>query len=102
MTTQAGGCLGDSWSREAHDQPAGDTSTTNGKRELTWLTDGFGIEQKSIKKAAVAPLPRHRRKLCLENEDENSGDTYVVFPEKALGTQRASLLPCFSSATHRP
>lgn len=48
---------------------------------------------------AVAPVPSPGRTLRLENEDENREDTYVIFPGEALGTQRASCLSCFSSAT---
>lgn len=46
----------------------------------------------------TAPLFSHRGKLCLENEDRNSKNICMVFPEKALGTQRAPLLSHFSSA----
>lgn len=59
---------------------ADDTNTTNRKSKLHDLfIDGFGIDQKT--------LPSHRRKLCLENVDSNSENIYMVFPEKALGTQ---------------
>lgn len=54
----------------------------------TSFTDRFGIDQKTSKKEVIAPLPSPRRKLCLENEDDNAENIYLVFPEEALGTHK--------------
>lgn len=49
----------------------------------TSFTDRFGTDKKTSKKEVIAPLPSPRRKLCLENEDGNTENTYFVFPEEA-------------------
>lgn len=54
----------------------------------TSFTDRFGTDQKTSKKEVIAPLPSPRRKLCLENEDSNTENVYLVFPEEALGTHK--------------
>ncbi|PKK30687.1 putative LOC102084086 [Columba livia] len=66
----------------------------------SWITEREAKYAKSESyQEAVAPVPSPGRTLRLENEDENREDTYVIFPGEALGTQRASCLSCFSSAT---
>lgn len=106
-------CIDDSWACESDDESADDTNTTSRKSYL------HHSDQKTSKKEVIAPLPSPRRKLCLENEDGNTENIYLVFPEEALGTHKhldlhalvpwcnscwwnALLLSCWASCSSKP
>lgn len=98
ITEQEAKWVKDGWPCEAKDESADDANSTNRKSKLCVFTDGVGVDRTANKrKEAPAPLPNHRRKLCQGNEDGSSETAYVVFSERALGTQWASSLSRFGS-----
>lgn len=80
-------CVDNSWSCESDDESADDVNTTSRKSCLHHSQ--IGLEQiRKLARKVIAPLPSPRRKLCLENEDGNTENIYLVFPEEALGTHK--------------